>query len=84
VTVYNLLDYPCITLPITAADKTVDLPDEKYIPVNEADRKNHESYDPELYDGMPVCLQLVGQPLGEERLLNLARAVDEAIQASND
>lgn len=33
-------------------------------------------YDPELFHGMPVALQLVGRNLAEEELLDVANRID--------
>lgn len=76
--VQNLLDYPSVTLPITRVDAAIDLADNEYHPVSGDDKINNDMYDEELFDGMPVCLQLVGKPLTEEHLLEVATAVDEA------
>ncbi|KAL7893303.1 amidase family protein [Trichoderma sp. TUCIM 5745] len=78
VDVQNLLDFPSLTIPILRADKTLDVADFGYIPTGEDDKINHDMYDAELFDGMPVSLQLVSRPLSEERLLEIALAVDEA------
>lgn len=77
-----MLDYAVVTLPVTTVDKAVDVADADFVPVSDADRENQAMYDPELFDGMPVCLQLVGRPLAEEQLLAAAEAVDEAIHGA--
>lgn len=74
----NLLDFPSLTIPILRADKTVDVADFGYIPAGEDDKINQDMYDAEVFDGMPVSLQLVSRPLLEERLLEIASAVDAA------
>ncbi|KAH8897576.1 general amidase [Thozetella sp. PMI_491] len=77
--IYNMLDHPCVTLPVTEVDKTIDHTDLTYEAVSDKDRSNHHMYDPELFDGMPVGLQLVGRPYTEEKVLHIAGLVDEAI-----
>lgn len=37
-------------------------------------------YDPQKYADAPVCVQVVGRNLQEEKLLAVARAVDQAIK----
>ena len=37
------MDYSVAVIPVTIADKTVDLFDHKYQPLNEKDRKNWEA-----------------------------------------
>lgn len=76
---WNVLDYPAVVLPITVADKSVDVLDESYIPCNERDTEGYAMYDPDLFDGAPVSLQLVGRALAEEKLLAVANAVDRAV-----
>jgi amidase len=38
--VINLLDYSAAVIPVTAADKSVDVIDPDYVPLNEIDGKN--------------------------------------------
>lgn len=73
------MDYPAAILPVSFVDPSVDVKDESYTPVNELDWENHAIYDPELFDGAPVSLQLIGRGLGEEKLLAVAEAVDRAV-----
>lgn len=73
---WNLLDYPAVILPVTKVDKAIDLSDPTYQPINDLDERNNRGYDPEVYDGAPVSLQLVGRPLAEEELLASAEAID--------
>jgi amidase len=39
--------------------------------------------DPEIYDGAPVALQLVGRRLEEEKMLALGELVAEALKKQN-
>jgi amidase len=78
---WNLLDYPAIILPTGIHVGFGDSVDTSYQPVNELDKENHEMYSPEVFEGMPVCFQLVGRSIFEEKLLDVARAVVQAIQA---
>ncbi|KPI38100.1 putative amidase [Cyphellophora attinorum] len=75
---WNLLDYPAIILPVGKVEPS-DVPDTSYQPANDLDRENHELYDPELFAGAPLSLQLVGRSMFEEQLLATAMAVDQAI-----
>jgi amidase len=56
------------------------VPDPTYKPANDLDRENWAMYDPGLFEGMPVCLQLVGRSMFEERLLGVGLVVDQAIR----
>ncbi|KAK6085993.1 hypothetical protein SCUP515_00354 [Seiridium cupressi] len=68
----NGLDLPGIVIPITTADRAIDVPDASYQPVSELDKKIQDYYDPEIYHGAPVALQLVGRRFQEEKLLAIA------------
>ena len=47
---------------------------------NPLDQKTFEVYDPEVFDGAFVGLQLVGRRLHEEKLLALAEMLGDAIE----
>ncbi|EXJ82756.1 hypothetical protein A1O3_06571 [Capronia epimyces CBS 606.96] len=79
--VWNLLNYPAMILPAGTVNKEIDVADQGYVPVTDWDKANHEVYDPELFDGAPISLQLVGRYLEEEKLFAVANAVDrDALQ----
>ncbi len=42
-TIFNLLDYTAVTVPISFADKKIDIADESYKPISEVDEKNWEA-----------------------------------------
>lgn len=71
----NLLDYTSVVVPVTNVDKNLDKKDEKYTPLNETDKSIHEDYDPEIYEGAHVSLQIVGRRLQEEKMLATAEYV---------
>lgn len=68
----NGLDYTSVVLPVTTVDQSVDIPDDSYEPLNEVDATIQSDYDPEMYDGAHVSVQLVGRRLQEEKILILA------------
>lgn len=76
---WNLLDYPAVILPVTYV-RPDDVKDVSYRPVNELDQDTYDIYDPGLFEDAPVCVQLVGRSMHEERLLAVAGAVDRAIK----
>ncbi|KIX01047.1 uncharacterized protein Z518_10113 [Rhinocladiella mackenziei CBS 650.93] len=80
--VWNLLNYPTTIIPVTSVDKSIDVKDLNYKPVNSFDSANYDIYDPELFDGAPVCLQLIGRPLAEEKLIAVTRVVDEVVNST--
>ncbi|KAK3949451.1 amidase signature domain-containing protein, partial [Pseudoneurospora amorphoporcata] len=77
--VLNLLNYSAAVIPVTKADRGVDGIDETYRPLNEVDRANWESYDPEIYHGAPVGVQIVARKFEEEKVLAIAKLVHAAL-----
>ncbi|KAF4547646.1 Acetamidase-like protein 3 [Elsinoe fawcettii] len=72
----NVVDYTSVVVPVTTVDKSKDKRIQDFKPVNEEfDAKTMENYDPEIYDGAPVAVQLVGRRLQEEKMLALAEYV---------
>ncbi|CAG8001328.1 unnamed protein product [Penicillium salamii] len=73
--VINLLDFTSAVVPVTFAQKSVDLKPSNYTPLNKLDAAVHAEYDPEVYDGAPVALQVIGCRLSEERILVIAEEI---------
>lgn len=80
--VINLMNYSAVVIPVTKADKEVDVLDDAYQPSSEFDRKNWMAYDPEIYHGGPVGLQLVARKFEEEKILGIAKRVVAALDAA--
>ncbi|KAI1146361.1 amidase signature domain-containing protein [Nemania diffusa] len=80
--VFNLMNYSVVVIPVTKADKEVDVIDDAYQPSNELDRENWMAYDPEIYHGGPVGLQLVARKFEEEKILAIAKSVVAALDAA--
>ena len=78
--VVNLLDYSTAVIPVTTADKSVDLIDPDYVPLNDLDAKNWSWYDREAYDGAPVGLQIVGRKYDEEKVWGIAKIIDALLK----
>ncbi|KAF7917576.1 hypothetical protein BELL_0117g00070 [Botrytis elliptica] len=76
--VLNLLDYTALVMPITHADKDVD-EHHVYVPVSEKDLRNWIAYDEVIYDGAPVGIQIVGRVCEEEKIIGVAKIVEEAL-----
>lgn len=64
-----------MVVPVTFADKKVDVKKEGYEPLNEMDKEVQEEYDPEAYHGAPVAVQVIGRRLSEEKTLAIAEEV---------
>lgn len=75
----NLLDYTSVVVPVTKVDKNVDKKDEGYSPLDDVDQGIYEDYDPEVYDGAHVSIQIVGRRLQEEKMLAIAEYVGAVI-----
>ncbi|KAI4288613.1 MAG: hypothetical protein L6R35_002122 [Caloplaca aegaea] len=80
--IVNLLDYTACTLPVTTADKNIDVVVDaaSFKPVSELDRKIMEDYDAEIYDGSHVSVQLIGRRLQEEKVLAVTEYVAGALK----
>ncbi|CAK4033457.1 hypothetical protein BAUCODRAFT_21378 [Lecanosticta acicola] len=71
----NVLDYTSVAIPITNVDRNIDKTIDNFQPANEVDRETQASYDPDVFDGAHVSIQLVGRRLQEEKMLALAKYV---------
>ncbi|OJD36671.1 general amidase [Diplodia corticola] len=76
----NLLDYTSVVVPVTRASKDADPRAVDFEPRSELDAKTQASYDPDIYDGAPVAVQLVGRRLEEEKMLQVAEVVDGVLR----
>lgn len=65
--------------PVTTVDASKDVKDQTYKPVNEQDRFVYELYDPDVFDGAPVGLQLIGRRLQEEKVLAALELIEKAL-----
>jgi len=85
--VYNVMDSPVGVLPVTRVDPARDgLSDAwRAAPGNgsklvEGDLYGPKgAYDPQAMEGLPVGVQIVGQPWGEEKVLAVMGVVDAAL-----
>ncbi|KAF4988995.1 hypothetical protein FDECE_14849 [Fusarium decemcellulare] len=76
----NLMNYSIAVIPVTRADRKIDVFDDSYEPLGDKDRLNWESY---IYDGAPVGVQVVARKFEEEKVLAIAKIVYAAIQSTN-
>ncbi|PLB49514.1 amino acid/polyamine transporter [Aspergillus steynii IBT 23096] len=75
--IWNLLDYPAVTLPVDQVRLGVDdLPEEPYQPRNELDAWNWSLYDVKAMEGHPIGVQIIGPKLNEEKVLGAAGAIE--------
>ncbi|KAK0670330.1 Acetamidase [Cercophora samala] len=81
--VINLMNYSAAVVPVTKADKAIDIVpdgDDAYDPLNDVDKRNWEAYDPEIYDGAPVGVQIVARKFEEEKILAIAGIVTACLK----
>ncbi|OTB09524.1 hypothetical protein M426DRAFT_80870 [Hypoxylon sp. CI-4A] len=79
---WNVVDYPAIIVPFTHADPVLDPVDTDFKPRHEADKENQDKYDPELFKGAPVALQIVGPRLGDKQLLKDVELIDSVLNGT--
>ncbi|KAF5127739.1 Acetamidase [Metarhizium anisopliae] len=82
--VINLLNYSAVVIPVTKADKSIDAIDGSYCPQNGTDQRNWDAYDPEVYDGAPVGVQLVARKFEEEKILAIAKIVVAVLEEAKN
>lgn len=75
----NMLDYTSVVVPVTTVDKNVDKKNESFKAFNDVDQQTQDTYDPEIYDGAHVSIQLVGRRLQEEKMLAVAKYMGELL-----
>ncbi|PLB50669.1 amidase [Aspergillus steynii IBT 23096] len=80
--IWNLLGYAALAVPVTTASRAKDQPDEDWrahVPRNESDRFTREQYDIELVEGMPVGVQVVGGRYGDEMCVAVAKVIERVM-----
>ena len=78
----NLLDLPSCTFPVTEGDRELDKRREDFKPCggpDSIDAAIQADFDPEVYHGAPVGLQLIGERLCEEKVLVLVTAIRDCL-----
>lgn len=86
---WNLADYPAAVFPVGQAshiEQGVGMlqgfsrqPGETLQARNGVERFVADQWDPSLYEKLPVCLQLVGRRLNEEKVLGMLKEVVRAM-----
>ncbi|KAL9000707.1 MAG: hypothetical protein Q9169_000743 [Polycauliona sp. 2 TL-2023] len=79
--IVNVLDYTACALPVTTVDKSIDVMDSSFNPLSALDKKVMATYDPEIYDGAHVGVQLIGRRLEEEKVLACTEYVAGVLKA---
>ncbi|CAG8908704.1 unnamed protein product [Penicillium egyptiacum] len=71
----NILDFTSVVVPVTYADKALDVKNENFKPLSDIDKTVQVEYDPAEYHGAPVAVQIIGRRLTEERVMCIAEEV---------
>ncbi|KAL5345357.1 Acetamidase [Pseudogymnoascus australis] len=71
----NILDFTSVVVPVTYADKAIDVKNEELKPLTDIDKLVQAEYDPAAYHGAPVAVQIIGRRLTEERVMSIAEEV---------
>ncbi|KAH9242542.1 hypothetical protein K456DRAFT_1820166 [Colletotrichum gloeosporioides 23] len=81
--IWNILDQPASILPSgLRVDKNIDKPEEAYTPRNQQDEEEWKAYDPDTFDGTPICLQVAGKHFEDEEVLQATRLIDQVLKSS--
>lgn len=76
---WNLLNYTALAIPAGVVNRKLDEPNEAwkaYQGNGFSDQFNHDLYDLDMVDGMPVGLQIVTGRFGEEKSVAIAKVID--------
>ncbi|KAF2097740.1 amidase [Rhizodiscina lignyota] len=76
----NLLDYTSVVVPVTVSSKELDPVDKDFKAANTSDQEAHDAYDPDIYDGAAVSIQLVGRRHQEEKTIAIAEYVAKVLK----
>ncbi|KZV61549.1 amidase [Peniophora sp. CONT] len=82
-TIANCLDYTAAVLPVSRVNKTIDLPNLSFVPLDKRDQLIQSFYEPEDFDGSPIAVQIMGRRLQEEQVLAVASVIDELVRSSS-
>ncbi|EGN91867.1 hypothetical protein SERLA73DRAFT_118072 [Serpula lacrymans var. lacrymans S7.3] len=75
--IWNILDYPGVVFPTgLKADPSIDITRDGVKPMSQADEYNQALYDPEIFTGAPICLQVIARRFND----GLALAAQEIIE----
>lgn len=83
--VFNFLDFPACTFPVTFSDKALDPGRDMkaFHQLSDIDGRIQAEYDADFYHGAPVSLQLAGKRLEEEKVLEMVEIVADALKVAN-
>jgi len=79
---FNLLDLPATVFPVTFVNAQKDQANADYQPASKIDAGIQSRFDPQLMQGSPVCLQVVGRKYRCESTLASAEIISSAIRGN--
>ncbi|KAF2754925.1 amidase [Pseudovirgaria hyperparasitica] len=77
---WNLLDYPAVVFPVGKANREADEKKRDAQWLSGQDKMNWDLYEPETFDGVPISLQLVARRCEDEKLLAVAKWLQEKLE----
>ncbi|KAJ7106593.1 general amidase [Mycena epipterygia] len=81
---WNALDCACSVFPVTFVDPEIDDPRPPHPFYNYEDEHIYKLYSSNLFRGLPVALQLIGDTQEEEAVIRMTEIVVEALKNRND
>jgi len=75
---YNLLNYAALTIPVTEVSRDLDQPDDSWKSHRGrsfTDQFNHDLYDLDMVNGIPVGVQVIAGRFGEEMAVAVAKVI---------
>lgn len=80
---FNLVDYSAGTIPVTRADKHIDLKPHRDHFYNKSDEMIWTDYDPSETHGGAVSVQLVGKRFQEEKVIQMMKLVTSLLDTDD-
>lgn len=74
------LDYSAGVFPVTRVDREVDRLSTSFRPSNTIEQGAYKGYDSEAMDGLPVGVQVVGQRLEEEKVMEGMKVIQKLMR----
>jgi hypothetical protein len=74
------LDYSAGVLPITHVDADLDALPQEFTARNEVERGAYKGYDAQAMHGLPVGVQVVGQRLEEEKVIEGMKIIHDLMK----
>ncbi|KAH7905824.1 amidase signature domain-containing protein [Hygrophoropsis aurantiaca] len=80
--IFNILDYPGVVFPTgIKADPSIDVPRDFGSPMSPADEYNRSLYDPQIFVGAPVNLQVIARRFDDGLALAAQELIEQIIKA---